>query len=59
VFLVLCREYRRTDEGERPFEVARVEYRGDLLQFRLEVGSSPADAGLAATFAITEPADGG
>lgn len=57
VFLVLCREYRRTDEGERPFEVARVEYRGDLLQFRLEVDSSPADAGLAATFALNEDAD--
>lgn len=59
VFLVLCREYCRSDEGERPFEVARVEYRGDLLQFRLEVGSSPADTGLEATFALTEQADAG
>jgi len=58
VFLVLCREYRRTDDEERPFEVARVEYRGDLLQFRLEVGLSPADTGLEATFALSEQVDG-
>jgi GntR family transcriptional regulator len=58
VFLVLCREYRRNDDGERPFEVARVEYRGDLLQFRLEVGSSPTEAGLEATFALSEQVDG-
>lgn len=57
VFLVLCREYRRAEDGERPFEVARVEYRGDLLQFRLELGSSPAYSGLEATFAVNEQAD--
>jgi GntR family transcriptional regulator len=53
VFLVLCREYRRAGQGERPFEVARVEYRGDLLQFRLEVGSSPTAGDLQATFALS------
>lgn len=37
VFLVLCTEFRRHGDGARPFELARVEYRGDLLQFRLEV----------------------
>jgi GntR family transcriptional regulator len=57
VFLVLCREYQRTDGGERPFEVARVEYRGDLLQFRLEVGSSPSDKCLEARFELSEEID--
>jgi GntR family transcriptional regulator len=57
VFLVLCREYRAGEHGERPFEVARVEYRGDLLQFRLEVDSNPSDAGLAATFALNDEGD--
>lgn len=42
VFLVLCTEFHETDDGPRPFEVARAEYRGDLLQFRLEV--SPAQS---------------
>jgi GntR family transcriptional regulator len=37
VFLVLCTEYRRTPDGTAPFEVARVEYRGDIMQFRLVV----------------------
>jgi hypothetical protein len=55
VFLVLCREYRRAPSGERPFEVARVEYRGDVLQFRLEVGSSAGDDALEATFALNAP----
>jgi GntR family transcriptional regulator len=36
VFLVLCTELRREGDGTRPFEVARVEYRGDMVQFRLE-----------------------
>jgi GntR family transcriptional regulator len=56
VFLVLCTEFRRDGEGERPFEVARVEYRGDLVQFRLEV--SPAAAGgLEAVWELTESGD--
>jgi GntR family transcriptional regulator len=53
VFLVLCTEYRRTDEGTAPFEVARVEYRGDIMQFRLEVSPTDTDA-LAATWTFNE-----
>ncbi len=42
VFLVLCTEFRRTPKGRRtvPFEVARAEYRGDLLKFDLEVSTN-------------------
>lgn len=42
VFLVLCTEFRSVSGGNRtvPFEVARVEYRGDLLRFDLEVSAS-------------------
>lgn len=36
VFLVLVTELRSSAAGPVPFEVARVEYRGDLLQLRLE-----------------------
>jgi GntR family transcriptional regulator len=41
VFLVLCTEFRATSDGAGtvPFEVARVEYRGDLLKFDLEVST--------------------
>ncbi|GAA4942792.1 GntR family transcriptional regulator [Actinomycetospora succinea] len=39
VFLVLCTEYRSTASGDRPFEVARVEYRGDVVQLRLDTGT--------------------
>lgn len=56
VFLVLCTEYRRDGAGTRPFEVARVEYRGDLVQFRLEVSPSPA-GGLEAIWELTESGD--
>ena len=54
VFLVLCRELRRSGAGERPFEVARVEYRGDILQFRLELGASASLGGLEATYSVSE-----
>ena len=53
VFLVLCTEFRRTDDGTAPFEVARIEYRGDILQFRLEVSPGSADA-LAATWSVDD-----
>jgi DNA-binding GntR family transcriptional regulator len=57
VFLVLCTEYRRLDEGEVPFEVARVEYRGDLLKFDLEV--SPDDRRtIQAVWGLTEQGNG-
>jgi GntR family transcriptional regulator len=56
VFLVLCTEMRRTDAGSEPFEVARIEYRGDLLQFRLEVtGELP--GAIQANWALTDKAD--
>ncbi|MGH3926348.1 MAG: GntR family transcriptional regulator [Pseudonocardiaceae bacterium] len=55
VFLVLCTELRRAGEDTRPFEVARVEYRGDLVQFRLETSSAGSN-GIEATWEITAPA---
>ncbi|HWF73034.1 MAG TPA: GntR family transcriptional regulator [Solirubrobacteraceae bacterium] len=54
VFLVLGRELRRSGRGERPFEVARVEYRGDVLQFHLELGGSASADGLEATYSVCE-----
>lgn len=53
VFLVLSRELRRFGEGERPFEVARVEYRGDLLQFRLDLGAGADEGELEATYSVS------
>lgn len=41
VFLVLCTEFRDDGGDVSPFEVARVEYRGDLLQFRLQTAPTP------------------
>jgi GntR family transcriptional regulator len=58
VFLVLCTDYRKQPDGEaRPFEVARVEYRGDLLQFRVEV-SSEEPGRMAATWTLDHGAQG-
>lgn len=53
VFLVLCTEFASRDEGPRPFEVARVEYRGDILKFRLEVSSTHVDA-MSATWSLND-----
>jgi GntR family transcriptional regulator len=53
VFLVLSTEHRQTPAGTSPFEVARVEYRGDIMQFRLEVSPSDTDA-LAATWTFSD-----
>jgi GntR family transcriptional regulator len=55
VFLVLCTEHRRTPEGTRPFEVARVEYRGDVLQFRLELSPARVDT-MSATWSLADDA---
>jgi GntR family transcriptional regulator len=56
VFLVLSTEFRRRPDADpRPFEVARVEYRGDLLQFQLELSSADAE-GMSATWTFTEEA---
>jgi GntR family transcriptional regulator len=57
VFLVLCTEFRRTEDGTAPFEVARIEYRGDILQFRLEVSPGGSDA-LAATWTVDDRLEG-
>lgn len=57
VFLVLCTELRRTPAGAEPFEVARVEYRGDMLQFRMEVAGEEPGA-LEAIWALTDAQDG-
>ncbi|MQA12148.1 MAG: GntR family transcriptional regulator [Pseudonocardiaceae bacterium] len=44
VFLALCTEYRKAPEGTSAFEVARVEYRGDLVQLRLNIiGDQPGE----------------
>jgi GntR family transcriptional regulator len=53
VFLVLCTEFAGTGDDVRPFEVARVEYRGDVLEFRLEVSPEETDA-LAATWSLSD-----
>ena len=58
VFLVLCTEYCSTLDGQRPVEVARVEYRGDILRFQLEVPSPQAAGELAATWSLTETVTG-
>jgi GntR family transcriptional regulator len=57
VFLVLSTELRREASGMVPFEVARVEYRGDLLQLRLEVSGETPGA-IEAVWALTDEADG-
>jgi GntR family transcriptional regulator len=54
VFLALCTELRRDGDGTRPFEVARVEYRGDLVKFRLELSPAPA-GGMEALWELTTP----
>jgi GntR family transcriptional regulator len=54
VFLVLCTEHRHDEEGTQPFEVARAEYRGDVIQFQLDLSEEPG-GGLAATWELAEP----
>ena len=57
VFLAVCTEFRHDGSATRPFEVARVEYRGDLLRFRLEVsGTEP--GGMEAMWELTDPVIG-
>jgi GntR family transcriptional regulator len=57
VFLILCTEFRnQPGEEPRPFEVGRAEYRGDLLQFRVEVSSTDASS-MAASWTFTDEAD--
>jgi GntR family transcriptional regulator len=57
VFLVLSTELSRVGDAVVPFEVARVEYRGDMLQLRLEA-SGDAPGAIEAVWALTDEADG-
>lgn len=57
VFLVLCTELCRAGGSVVPFEVARIEYRSDMLQLRLEV-SGEAPGAIEAVWALTDEADG-
>lgn len=55
VFLVLSTEFRHKDGEPTPFEVARVEYRGDLMQFQLDL--SPSSVGtLSVTWELSREA---
>ena len=47
---------RRGAEGTSPFEVARVEYRGDVLQFQLELSPTRPDS-MSAKLTLTEKID--
>jgi GntR family transcriptional regulator len=58
VFLAMCTELRHDGDATRPFEVARVEYRGDLLRFRLEL-SDTGPGGMAAMWELTDAAAAG
>ncbi len=53
VFLIRCAEHRRTADGTAPFELARIVYRGDLLQFHLHTAENEND--MAATFELNSP----
>jgi GntR family transcriptional regulator len=57
VFLAVCTELRHDGATTCPFEVARVEYRGDLLRFRLEVSESGPGA-MEAMWELTDPVVG-
>ncbi len=52
VFLVLCTEFRAARSGSVPLEVARVEYRGDRIQFRLDLAAGVTSGGLEATITV-------
>jgi hypothetical protein len=54
VFLVHSLDYRRTRNGERPFEFARVVYRSDILQFRFELEPAGEHQMLSALWSLTE-----
>ena len=55
VFLVLSTEFRHRDGESRPFEVARIEYRGDLMQFQLDLSPS-SEASLSLTWELSREA---
>lgn len=49
VFMVLCTEFVRGGNGPRPFEFARVEYRGDRIQFHMDLSNDASEGVLEAT----------
>lgn len=55
VFLVMSTEFRQAGAKAEPIEVARVEYRGDLMQFQLDL-SPTLDASLALTWHLSREA---
>jgi GntR family transcriptional regulator len=55
VFLVMSTEFRQSGAKAEPMEVARVEYRGDLMQFQLDLSPSK-DASLALTWHLSREA---
>jgi GntR family transcriptional regulator len=55
VFLVLSTEFRHQNGLATPFEVARVEYRGDLMQFQLDLSPS-SEASLSLTWELSREA---
>lgn len=52
-FLISAVEHRRSKDGTAPFEVARFNYRADILQFRLEVAPDAATR-IQATWALVD-----
>lgn len=52
-FLVSVVEHRQTPGGTAPFEVARIGYRADILQVRLEVSPDPGSP-IQATWALVD-----
>jgi GntR family transcriptional regulator len=52
-FLISLVEHRRVDRGTVPFEVARIGYRADILQVRLEV-SPQSSTNIQATWALVD-----
>jgi len=55
VFLVLSTEFRHRESESKPFEVARIEYRGDLMQFQLDLSPS-SEASLSLTWELSREA---
>lgn len=53
IFLVHSLDYRKTRNGERPFEFARVVYRSDVLQFRFEIEPDGDQQMLSALWSLT------
>jgi len=55
VFLVMSTEFRQAKSGSAPLEVARIEYRGDLMQFQLDL-SPTQEASLSVTWQLSREA---